>query len=210
MSNYTTEHKIIWSDESDAWYMRNKIAKPSKEIFDAYSFLDENFYQGCAQTRVLEIGCSDGRNGQKLNGFDISYVGVDPSSAAVEQGRLNGLNLVRGMAHEVNLQEEFDVVILGFFLYLANKSDWIPIVHNVNKHLKDKGFIIIKDFFSASFKQSTYGHNSALKVNKFDYTNLFTWHPDYCEIYRKMSSSAQGLAEKENFIQTSILQVDKR
>lgn len=204
-----TQNNIIWNAEGDDWFDRNKSVRPSTEIFEAFQFLVKNSFLDVDKIELLEFGCSDGRNFEKLKEFNISYYGVDPSENAVRIGKNKGLDLRRGMAHNANLDKKFDVVVLGFFMYLTRVEDWFDIVSNVNRHIKQNGFLIIKDFFSASLKQSVYGHDEKLIVTKHDYSKLFAWHPNYYEIYRKTSSSTGRFQDINDYIQTVIMKVDR-
>lgn len=208
--NLDSQNNIIWTTEGNDWLERNQSSEPSSEIFEAIQFLINNFFSPINRVELLEFGCSDGRNSEKLKQFNVSYFGVDPSEKAVFLGKKKGYNLRRGMAHNTNLGKKFDVVVLGFFMYLTHKDNWFDIVRNVDLHVKDHGFLIIKDFYSPKLQQSLYGHDEKLTVTKYDYSKLFAWHPNYNEIYRKTSSSSGSFEDANDYIQTVIMKIDRK
>ena len=45
--------------------------------------------------------------------------------------------------------------------------------------------IFIYDFFSKDSKIFRYKHNLKIKVHKYDFSKIFTWHPDFTLIKTK-------------------------
>ena len=204
------QNETIWKSEADAWYRRNSEAPYSAEIISAFKFLHDSFLGQRDGLNVLEFGCSDGRNGRALEKFQINYTGVDPSDLAVQEGIARGLNLRRGMAQTTSFPKQFDLIILGFFLYLTPKTDWMGIVKNIDDHIGETGYIIIKDFFSESYAEKNYSHDDNLKMHKFNFSKMFSWYPDYTEIYKSMTSTEPGeYSSNDYFVQTTVLKVSR-
>lgn len=205
------QNQIIWNKEANAWFERNKKAQYSAEIISAFQYIFDRFLYRSDGLSVLEFGCADGRNGAKLQQFNVDYIGVEPSEKAVRKGINQGLNLQRGMAQTTVFPKKFDVIILGFFLYLTPKSDWISILKNVDDHIGGNGYIIIKDFFSETLSEKIYSHDSDIQINKFNFSNMFLWHPDYIEIYKSITSSdLENYESHDSYIQTTVLKVTRK
>ncbi|MCS0674062.1 class I SAM-dependent methyltransferase [Cytobacillus firmus] len=193
MENYQKE--IFRSIEGDQWFNRNKSVQDVYEIYRALTrFLDKN-------SKVLEIGCSAGKN---LNYFQkeigCECYGIDPSSKAIEEGKENfpDLNLSTGTADELHFNDEFfDFVLFGFCMCLVDRKLLSRTVAEADRVTKDKGFLGIIDFDPGLPIKKDFIHYEGLKTYKYDYSKLFLSFPHYT-MADKSSYSHNTLAVKNS------------
>lgn len=206
------QKQTFLDNEANMWFQRNKEAlsqrKLPEEDFIASSMLErKDLFAG---TRILEIGCA---NGYRLNflkhELDADVYGIDPSALAVQDGREKGLKLDIGTADNLNFADaHFDVVILGFCLYLCDRKDLFNIAAEINRVTKDKAWVIIQDFFAESEYANDYSHCNGVKSYKSDYRRLFDWHPAYSCISHKVvdhNNFREITDNKDEWIALSIL-----
>ena len=180
---------IFLSGEGDAMNQRIiKDNKPEKNlIVEVMSDLK------IVPKEVLEIGCSDGWT---LNAIDKKHqckcYGFDPSEQAIAEGtkEFDKLNLTVGTANNLEAfgSRTYDLIILGYCLYVCDPSDLFAIASNIDKSLKDNGLIIIWDFTSPIPYRNSYAFNKSISAYKMDWNKMFTWHPTYRLIYTKSYS----------------------
>jgi len=200
----------ITLEEANAWHLRNLNRSPTSEIIEAVRRIKDNWLDGGNVGSVLEVGCSDGRNGPPIKNLAADYFGIDPSPIAIEEGLSNGLSLTTGWADTFQLDQKFDVVILGFFLYLTSPTSWFKIAQNIFDHLKPNSFIIIHDFYSDKLIEKAYFHEPAMHLYKFDFNKLFTWHPSIKVIYQDiLSENLNDRNDRDCWYRTTILKVTK-
>ena len=134
---------------------------------------------------VLEIGCGDGWRLSELKRIDgCKVMGIDPSKQAVQDGRKKyNIDLRVSTASDYNIDKTFDLIIFGFCLYLCSREELFLIVSKADRALKDKGLMVILDFYSKIPYSNDYKHYKGLKSYKMDCSMMFTWHPFYTMIY---------------------------
>ena len=97
---------------------------------------------------ILEIGCCAG---DRLNYLKKIFphsklYGIDPSEKAIKSNNNNKIILKRGTADNLNFpNDKFDIIIVGFCLYLCDDDDLFKIANEIFKKCKNKGYIIIED-----------------------------------------------------------------
>ena len=141
--------------EGDAWFLRNQssldisLDDPSVNfILNTLSNLEHEI------SKVLEIGCG---GGAKLSAISrhlgAKGFGIDPSIKAIEfaKGKYpsaeTDLNFITGLAGNLPWEDEtFDLVFLGFFLYLLTPNEVFESVAETNRVLRPGGFLAILDF----------------------------------------------------------------
>ena len=172
----TEQRDRFRAGEGDAWYRRNATAAPSVALELIAAHLGQ-------ATRILEVGCADGRNLAALaTRHAASYVGLDPSEAAIAEGRLRwpAIELHVGTAEALPFDDaHFDVVILGFFLYLCDRQLLPRIVAEADRVLVDGGALAIVDFDPPSPRRRDYHHAEGISSYKMDYARLFLAYPSY-------------------------------
>ncbi len=163
--------------EADAWFLRNR---DKLGLVDPVSDMIERL--GLEPKNVLEIGCANGWRLEKLRQkYGCSVDGVEASPKACRDGLLTVANghLIQGLFPHVGLSHDYDLIICGFFLYLAPREDLFEIVEKIDRHLEDGGWLIIHDFYSHLPHSRPYIHDDSLLCYKMDYSRLFTGNPTY-------------------------------
>lgn len=168
--------------EGDAWFRRNResLQGPYQDNCPVLEMVSRiNPYP----SHVLEVGCA---NGWRLNRIMASgareSVGVDPSVAAINEGRrlFPALQLQIGTADRLPRHSQgFDLIIFGFCLYLCDPADHFHIIAEADQALADGGHLIIYDFDATVPYRNVYSHAEGLFSYKMDYTRLFLAHPHY-------------------------------
>ena len=112
------QKNIFLDSEGDNWFDRNKntIHENVKIGIDFFiSFVNK-------KNKILEIGCSDGKNlnylSEKLPLYELDLYGIDPSKKAIESGKQNyrKIDLKVGTSDQLKYGDKFfDLIICGFF-----------------------------------------------------------------------------------------------
>jgi len=174
------QSNIVQTVEGDAWHARNKSADRSSDPVLHQIFTNPNINP----TTVLEIGCGTGwrlaRIMDRYYGADCR--GCDLSWEAIEAGRnrYKRLGLRVASADSIGYpNDSFDLVILGFFMYLVDREDLFRVVAEVDRVLRDKGFLVIHDFLPDEPHSRDYAHDPRLSTYKMGYHQLFMANPSY-------------------------------
>jgi 2-polyprenyl-3-methyl-5-hydroxy-6-metoxy-1,4-benzoquinol methylase len=101
------------------------------------------------RSRVLDLGCGDGRWGKILAGRCREYIGVDFSKKLLERARLNVPEANAGFVHmpaqEYCVDEPFDLIlVIGLLTYL-NDEDIVALSGNCRKMLAGGGRLIVRN-----------------------------------------------------------------
>lgn len=183
------QRDIFLSSEGDKWFERNQQTYSSAGRDNVIEFIKT---QELSPKRVLEIGCASGQRLERLyNEFGAECYGVDPSSAAIKHGKKSNpsLNLSVATADSIAFEDaSFDMVILGFCLYLCDRKDLFTIANKVDAVLKEGGVIIIQDFLPAYPYKNKYSHCEGVYSYKMDHNQMFTWNPAYTLLSLDISS----------------------
>ncbi len=198
-------------DEGDAYFRRNPATREELATrCDKDPLLAACGELDLAPRRILEVGAS---NGWRLAGFaarhpGASLCGVDPSRAAVEDGnaRFPGLELVQGTADALAFEDgRFDLVVVGFCLYLCDRADLFRIAAEVDRVLADGGHVALYDFHVSRPYRRPYTHAQGLASYKMDYTRLFTWNPAYTTRQQRVFSHPGGAGGEDDQVAVSVL-----
>lgn len=191
MSQLSDQKSVFLDSEGNAWYQRNKAyyqGLPDHKD-DVLDFLLE---QNIEPKKVLEIGCADGRRLDLVRQkFNCECSGVDVAKDAIEAGseKYPELNLVYASADDLPFEPtEFDLIIIGFCLYLCDREDLFTIANSVDNLLAEKGFLVIKDFQPTYPYKRKYGHKEGLFSYKMDYSQMFLWNPSYSKLAVQVTS----------------------
>ncbi len=188
----TKQKDAFLAFEGDNWYARNKEQLTNLSIDS--DFLLQEVLQFCPnnssnQLQVLEIGCGNGKRLAALQSLGYLVHGIEPSQAATEAAKANGVNAIVGTADELPYSaEKFDVLIFGFCLYLCDREDLFKIAYEADRVLKSGGYIFILDFYSKNNVVNEYHHLAGVKSYKMDYSKLFDWHPNYLTVKQQIGS----------------------
>lgn len=184
------------SGEGDAWFARNRAAGPL--LAGSHSATALLRAAGAAPANLLEIGCSNGAMLASLcSELGCAGAGIDPSSAAIAQGRerFPALRLEVATAERLPFADaQFDCVVFGFCLYLCDRDDLFRIAAEAHRVLADPGWLLVTDFLPPFAYRNRYSHRAGIDSFKMDYSRLFTWNPEYVEVRRELFAHAQGTA----------------
>lgn len=214
--------------EADAWFERNKSAMEKKEVSIGTKFFADFFQRTLdsqnKQKKVLEIGCSFGYNLAFLSKLfpNIINTGLEPSLKAVEYGSKkyaeliiqDRLHLFRGTADALPFNDlSFDVILIGFCLYQADRNLLSKIVSEIDRCLRYESFLVITDFDVLFNVKKINKHNASTPTFKQNYAKLFE-RLGY-SLVEKTTYNADSLekrvfpTEMDNRISTQILYKEK-
>jgi ubiquinone/menaquinone biosynthesis C-methylase UbiE len=131
--------------------------------------------------------------------FQAGCNGIDPSYKAIKDGksRYPNISLQVGTADELPFDDDsFDMIIFGFCLYLCDRKELFKIAYEADRCLRDKGTLIIKDFYPPFAYKNKYSHHDGIYSFKMDYSRMFTWNPAYAEV-AKIVFSHSGFALRD-------------
>jgi ubiquinone/menaquinone biosynthesis C-methylase UbiE len=177
----TKQKNIFLQEEADAWFDRNIISITNFDIKrDPVAAIIKKYH--IEYTNCLELGCSAGHRLHGLKSLfpNANYFGIDPSSKAINYGKKNfsNLELSTGTADDLLVYEteKFDLIIIGFLFYVMDRNLLYRAISEIDRVLKNYGFIILVDFHAIKPMRVKYHH-----INQFDafsykqpYDNIFT------------------------------------
>ncbi len=181
----TIEEQVI--EESNNYFERNKnditdVDEASKNAHLSGDFIEKYLreYPGAIGS-ILEIGCNYGYNLNYLSRrHGIECWGIEPSDKAVDFGigRWKDSNpkvhLVQGISNKLPYRDQqFDIVMVGFLMYVTPREMIADTVSEVNRVLKEGGFLILTDFDTPVLYKRVNKHNDAMPVYKEDYAKRF-------------------------------------
>ncbi len=171
--------KIFLNYEGDQWYKRNKLNlsiynKKKDPVFIELKKLIKNKK---VKPEILEIGSSTGARLKEIKKeFKLKNIyAVDPSKKAIDIAKKNIKAYVStaDKVHNIFKEKKFDIIIFGFCLYLCDPSDYNQIIKNSTNLLKDKGWLIILDFYTKYNYSVKYKHDKNVTVFKINFLTLF-------------------------------------
>lgn len=171
------QENVFLKTEGDAWHARNKD-KPTSSLRN--EIINRIVYDPHS---IVEIGCGNGRYLHELKGFTeaTKCIGVDISEAAIKDGRekFPDLTFIRGTAKYRFWNEDYNLVIYGFCLYVCDPDSLLNIAAIGNSILKDGGHLVIHDFDPDYSHKVPYKHVDGLFSYKMDYSKLWLANPAY-------------------------------
>ena len=209
------QKSIFLNSEGDSWFNRNKVSieKNEKNILDIFlPFIN-------SKDKILEIGCSDGNNlnylFNKLPNHKLELYGIDPSKKSIKSGRhlYKNFNLKVGTSDKLEFDNKFfDIVICGFFLYLVDRDLLFRTVSEIDRVLKEDGFLVLVDFDVPFPLSNDYIHYKGIKSYKNDYSKFFTGGGHYTIVGKKQYCHEDEQSFNKNIqerISTTILYKEK-
>ena len=185
-----TQRDAFLAGEGDAWFERNRV---SLEASPPVWLLEPLVAHLTPGSSVLEVGCGNGRNLEWLRQqTGCTAFGVDPSVAAIEDGRRRhpDVRLEVGTAEDLPTSDVFDLVLLGFFLYLCDREDLTRIVAEVDRVLAANGHLAIIDFDPSTPRRRPYRHREGISSFKMDYMRLFLAYPQFQLVSKHVGTHA--------------------
>ena len=116
--------KYFKDGEADEWFRRNKKVLESEQTNKVIDMLTDWMQPFQSElSKILEIGCGSGHGLNQMSEIlEVNGYGVEPSSEAVTyiEKKFPSLVVKVGFGDDVPFKEKFDLVHLGFFLYLVD------------------------------------------------------------------------------------------
>lgn len=168
----TTQSEIYIKDDANSWFLRNHVSKRNYPTDYLLSLFDKREF---AEFNIAEFGIGRGANLFYLSHFANSVHGFDGSSLAVEHFLKTCEEILPPdtfSAQETNLcapivtDLKLDIIIYGFFAYMAADKELLQTRENTNSMLNENGYVFIYDFLAKENHVKTDIHNTALKVHK--------------------------------------------
>ena len=182
-----SEHFI--NGEGEAWLKRNKAKLPVKNdpVIEALKQHPEIQPGG-----IVEVGAANGwRLSILREHYNCSAEGIDPGASLTEWSKSG---VYRGTADNLRFPDnDFDLVIYGFCLYLCDREDLFKIVAEGDRVLKDGGYLMIYDFAAAPHSKE-YHHKPGILSYKMDYAHLWLGNPAYTLVARHYFPEATSVA----------------
>lgn len=203
--------------EADAFHSRNRVdATALQDRIDADPLLDAFRKAELAPKRVLEIGAGDGWRLEALrrrNPVDLA-VGIEPSRGACAEGmrRFPQVRLTCGTAEALPFGDRsFDLVILGFFLYVVDRDDLFRVAAEADRLVAEGGVVAILDFHPERPTRRPYRDVPACYSYKMNYGSMFDWNPAYRRTHHALSTHPGGRAgDPEDQIAVTLLTRDSK
>ena len=196
---------IFSQSEGDNWFYRNL---PQIESTDSWT--DVNFIKSRLRpfnsrvSKILEVGCAAGHKVESLaTDFDAEPFGIDPSARAVDTavkrtGKSKNFRI--GTADKIEFPDSnFDLVFVAFCLYLVSREALDVSINEIDRVLKDGGFLVLEDFDPGIDLSRDYIHHPDITTYKSNYGNHFLNMGNYYLVEkRSFSHTTEYLAEDIN------------
>jgi len=185
------------SEFGDVWYKKVKFNSNSSSIVKVFKELN------ISANKILEIGCGRGKTlfklkqkikNSKLTGIDVSKEAIiycKKNYKNVNFYNLDSLKILK-------LKSSFDVIILGYFLYLLPRERLFEQFDLITKKLNKNGIIIINDFKTNYPCYNFNISNKKILSFKTDYEQFLTCSNNYELIYKKEIIHKQYIAKYKN------------
>jgi ubiquinone/menaquinone biosynthesis C-methylase UbiE len=180
----TSNIKIVKKFEGDSFFKRNIRDIDNENLNSRSSETIINFLNTKKYTfqNVLEVGCSGGYQLNKyFNSLNLKknpyFLGIDLSSKAINfaKKKYKTLHFKQVSSLKIqNLNKKFDMIILGFFLFLLDREEIFNQFNEVVKSLKKDGILIINDFFPKISHYNLSKHSKKIKIYKMRYDKFLT------------------------------------
>jgi cyclopropane fatty-acyl-phospholipid synthase-like methyltransferase len=161
------QDKVYLDKEADDFFERNKynfdnLPTKKKDLVDNF----EQYIVSKSISNVLEIGCHIGdllnysvEKFEAQNGF-----GIEPSGNAVEEGNnrfSQKCRFIKGVASQDDVFDNIpacDLVIVNDVFCWISRESILRSVANIDEHIRDSGYLIIRDFLPSSFIRNQNRH----------------------------------------------------
>ena len=176
------QKNIFLEREADSWFDRNLPALTQYSIEkDPVAKELLRYVPLSDRVNILEIGCSSGHRLQALKNKvpQLQPYGIEPSKKAIDYCKMHNKDVMitEGTAEDLSVFPNafFDVIIIGFVFYVLDRDLLFRSISEIDRVLKQKGHVIIIDFFSVKPHKNPYHH---IKEQK-----MFSYKQDYAEIF---------------------------
>jgi ubiquinone/menaquinone biosynthesis C-methylase UbiE len=198
MSSAPAQKSAFLGGEGDKWFQRNasQIAQTAGDVVtEVIAALK------LRPKAVFEIGAANGHRLATLSkAYGCTGSGLDPSSEAVKKGNAlyPTLDLKVGTADELPFETgAFDIVIVGFCMYLIDPSLHFRAVAEADRILADGGAMVVFDFLPDQPYHNDYVHLAGLRAHKMEFSKLFTAHPAYSLVHRQLAQKSETFLQPD-------------
>ena len=186
--------------EADNWFNRNlesigqkenKSGKLLAEWLDPFKLDIDS---------IVEIGCGSGHFLSYLSSeLNTKGFGIDPSNEAIEfiRNSFPYLSVEAGWGDNIPFDVEFDLVHLGFFLYLVDRNAYLSCIKEADRILKPGGFLSIIDFDTPFPYSNEYSHQKGVFSHKHNNSNIFVATGMYTVVNKYHFSHNQFFFDKD-------------
>lgn len=196
-----TRRSLFSSEDADGWFNRNMahidsigISPITMAIVGALEPFESKL------DNILEIGCGSGaRLNEVCKRNNSKGYGLDPSEKAIDYCRKNYPSIQFQVGYSNSLpyaDEKFNLVILGFFLYLVDRSMYLRSIAEADRVLKPGGVMIVIDFDSPLAYANEFAHNPELLAYKTNNSSVLLSSSLYSLVSKvPISGSSIGFSE---------------
>jgi len=190
---------LFLSFEGNHWFERNYMNLDIKNDVILKQLQINNHHEKI----ILEIGCS---NGWRLNEFykqnsNNKYIGIEPSEKAIEFGRKNypNIELYHSTCDEIPIENDYcDIILIPFVFMYIDRKLLFKSVYEIDRILKNKGLLIITDFYSNIPRKNSYKHIENTFIYKLSYFQIFLSSQNY--FLNKLESFSHSTSnDKDNY-----------
>ena len=181
------QDEFFQGGEGDAWFERNHAGLSTNRKDVIVEIIQKI---GLQPQRIAEVGCSNGWRLEKLREvYHAKCCGWDISKEAVANGCnvYPELELQTASLYELEVKEQFDVVICNFVLHWIDRCNLLRSIANIDTIVRGGGIVVLGDFLPDFNQKRWYHHlpNEKIYTYKQDYAELFKASGLYKEIYRE-------------------------
>lgn len=122
------------------------FGKPSEEVVDISKRLNKN-------SRVLDLGCGDGRHavflanlGHVVDAIDVSSAGIAKINRLKEKYNLQNLHTFIGDVTDFELSTTYDLIISHGLFHFIEREDWQKLIRRMKSNTSKGGYHIITVF----------------------------------------------------------------
>jgi SAM-dependent methyltransferase len=163
--------------EADQWFIRNKKAVEKRGDHKSANLLASWLEPYKSQIKdILEIGCGTGHSLFELSkSLNANGFGVEPSPKAVSylNKEFPKLKAYVGFGDAVPINRTFNLVHLGFFLYLVDREKYLRCVSEADRLVEFGGFLSIVDFETPFPYSNEYSHQKGVFSHKTSNSDVF-------------------------------------
>jgi SAM-dependent methyltransferase len=204
---------IFSQGEGDAYFERNRQAYRAEHD----PILQALTAQHIHPREVLEIGASSGARLAKIQErYEAKATAVEPSEAAVAHGRKSfpELQFFIGTAKSLPVPgETYDCVIVNAVFHWIDRKSLLGSVAEIDRVLKQNGYLLIGDFAPYSPKKVRYHHRPDLEIYTYkqDYSAIFLATAGYILLAQQMigHTSSEPCPEISEYERYSITVLEK-
>ena len=187
--------------EANEFFRRNKGALESRSDDAATDLLVDWLRPFATEiSNVLEIGCGSGHRLKKITDrLSAKGFGLEPSSEAIEyiENTFPQIVAKKGFGDDVPFVQEFDLVHLGFFLYLVDRELYLRCISETDRLVKFGGFLSIIDFDTPYPYSNPYTHRSGVFSYKQNNSDVFVASGLYSVVNKFQFSHRNFFFDKE-------------